>query len=76
MGRVSTSTSKNALAVVPEQEAFGHLHNVIYDQYAYLAETPHGSVLASGNPATLPLIKQWFTELAAMTPGPAYQADE
>jgi hexosaminidase len=57
--------------IVPEQEAFGHLHNVlIYEQYAGLAETPHGSVLAPGNPAALPLIKQWFAELAAETPGP------
>jgi hexosaminidase len=59
------------IIVIPEQEAFGHLHNVlIYDKYADLAETPHGSVLAPGNPAALPLIKQWFTELAAATPGP------
>ena len=59
------------VTVIPEQEAFGHLHNVlIYDKYADLAETPHGSVLAPGNPAALPLIKQWFTDLAAVTPGP------
>ena len=59
------------VTVVPEQEAFGHLHNVlIYDKYADLAETPHGAILAPGNPAALPLIKQWFTELAAATPGP------
>jgi len=57
--------------IVPEQEAFGHLHNVlIQEKYADLAETPHGSVLAPGNAAALPLIKQWFTELAAVTPGP------
>jgi hypothetical protein len=59
------------IIVIPEQEAFGHLHNVlIYDKYADLAETPHGAVLAPGNPAALPLIKQWFTELAEITPGP------
>ena len=59
------------VTVVPEQEAFGHLHNVLsYEQYTGLAETPHGSVLAPGNSAVLPLIKDWFTELAAETPGP------
>ena len=59
------------VTVVPEQEAFGHLHNVLtYEQYADLAETPHGSVLAPGSARVLPLIKQWFTELAAETPGP------
>jgi hypothetical protein len=59
------------VTVVPEQEAIGHLHNVLtWEKYAALAETPHGSVLAPGDAATLPLIKQWFTELAAVTPGP------
>jgi hypothetical protein len=59
------------IVVIPEQEAFGHLHNVLtYDQYAGLAETPHGSVLAPGNPAVIPLIREWFSELAELTPGP------
>ena len=59
------------VTVVPQQEAFGHLHNLlIYDKYAGLAETPHGSLLAPGNPDAIPLIRQWFTELAAVTPGP------
>jgi hypothetical protein len=59
------------VTVVPEQEAIGHLHNVLsYEQFADLAETPHGSVLAPGNPAVIPLVTSWFTELAAVTPGP------
>jgi hexosaminidase len=57
--------------VVPEQEAFGHLHhNLNWDQYQPLAETPHGAVLAPGQPGSLALIKQMFTELAALYPGP------
>jgi len=59
------------ITIVPEQEAFGHLHNVLtWEQYQPLAETPHGAVLAPGQPSSLDLIKQEFTELAAEYPGP------
>jgi hexosaminidase len=59
------------VTVVPEQEAFGHLHHVLkYDLYADEAETPHGNVLAPGQPGTLPLIKDWFTQIAAEFPSP------
>lgn len=59
------------VTVVPEQEAFGHLHNqLLWEQYQPLAETPHGAVLAPGQPGSLALIKQEFTELAAEYPGP------
>jgi hypothetical protein len=45
------------ITVIPEQESFGHLHNVLkFEQYSPLAETPHGAVLAPGDPGTLPLI--------------------
>lgn len=57
--------------IVPEQEAFGHLHHVLkYDLYQDLAETPHGHVLAPGQPGTLPLIHDWFTQLAQEFPSP------
>jgi hypothetical protein len=57
--------------VVPEQEAFGHLQHLLrYDQYSELAETPHGSVLAPGQPGSLALIKQEFAELAQLYPSP------
>ena len=59
------------VTIVPEQEAFGHLHHVLmFDTYSQLAETPHGSVLAPGQPGSVQLIQQWFTEIAAMFPGP------
>lgn len=59
------------ITVIPEQEAFGHLHHtLVWEQYKDLAETPHGAVLAPGQPGSIDLIKQWFTELAAMYPGP------
>lgn len=59
------------VTIVPEQEAFGHLHHVlVWQQYAQLAETPYGAVLAPGEAGSLPVIKQWFTELAEIFPGP------
>jgi hypothetical protein len=59
------------VTIVPEQEAFGHLHHVLkYDLYKDVAETPHGHVLAPGQPETLPLIKDWFTQVAQEFPSP------
>jgi hypothetical protein len=63
--------SQYHVTIIPEQEAFGHLHRVLmFDIYSQLAETPHGSVLAPGQPASLDLIRQWFTEMASIFPGP------
>ena len=57
--------------IIPEQEAFGHLHYMLTnDLYAPLAETPHGHVLAPGQPESLALTKRLFTELAADYPSP------
>ncbi|MGH9604767.1 MAG: glycoside hydrolase family 20 zincin-like fold domain-containing protein [Terracidiphilus sp.] len=59
------------VTIVPEQEAFGHLHHVLeYDIYQDVAETPHGFVLAPGQPGTIPLIKDWFGEIAKEFPSP------
>ena len=59
------------ITIIPEQEAFGHLHNsMTWEQYQALVETPHGAVLAPGQPGSIALITQMFTELAAMYPGP------
>lgn len=59
------------VTIVPEQEAFGHLHKVLtWQQYAPLAEIPSGSVLAPGQPGSMRLITQWFGELASEYPGP------
>ena len=59
------------IMIVPEQEAFGHLHHILkYEKYNDLAETPHGNVLAPGQPETQPLIKSWFTQLAEDFPSP------
>jgi hypothetical protein len=59
------------ITIIPEQEAFGHLHNsMTWEQYQPLVETPHGAVLAPGQPGSVTLITQMFTELAALYPGP------
>jgi hexosaminidase len=59
------------VTIMPQQEAFGHLHHVLkYEFYQDLAETPHGHVLAPGQQATMPLIKDWFTQMAAVFPSP------
>lgn len=59
------------ITIIPEQEAFGHLHhNLLWEQYQQLAETPHGDVLAPAQPGSLQLIQQMFLELAALYPGP------
>jgi hypothetical protein len=59
------------VTIVPEQEAFGHLHhNLTWDQYAPLAETPHGAVISPLQPGSLTLIGQMFGELATLYPGP------
>jgi hexosaminidase len=59
------------VTIVPDQEAFGHLHQVLkYDLYQEDAETPHGQVLAPGQPGSLSLIKDWFTQIAQEFPSP------
>ncbi|HEY4009804.1 MAG TPA: family 20 glycosylhydrolase [Acidobacteriaceae bacterium] len=63
--------AKYHIMIVPDQEAFGHLrHMLVYEEYQPLAETPHGAVLAPGQPGSLEVIKQMFTELAALYPSP------
>ncbi|MCC7052402.1 MAG: beta-N-acetylhexosaminidase [Gemmatimonadaceae bacterium] len=61
--------AKYHIDVIPEQEAFGHLHHVLkYELYADLAETPHGHVLAPGKPGSMALIKSWFAEIDSLFP--------
>ena len=59
------------VTIIPEQEAFGHLHYLLnWEQYSPLAETPHGHVLATGQPDALKLTHEMFQELAAIFPSP------
>ncbi|GAC1514665.1 MAG: hypothetical protein NVS1B4_02850 [Gemmatimonadaceae bacterium] len=55
--------------VIPEQEAFGHLHHVLkHEIYAPLGETVHGHVLAPGQAGSLPLIRRMFAEIDSVFP--------
>jgi hypothetical protein len=55
--------------VIPEQEAFGHLHHLLkYELYSPLGETPHGHVLAPGQPGSMELIRQMFAEIDTLFP--------
>ena len=57
--------------IIPEQEAFGHLHYLLnWEQYAQLAETPHGHVLAPSQPDSIKLTHDMFNELATIYPSP------
>jgi hexosaminidase len=59
------------VTIVPDQEAFGHLHHVLsWELHQDKAETPHGYMLAPGQNGTLPLIKDWFTDIAQEFPSP------
>lgn len=68
-GELVAYARKYHVEVVPEQEAFGHLHHMLkYDIYGQLAETPHGHVLAPGQPGSIEVITQWFAELDSVFP--------
>lgn len=69
MRELVTYARRYHIDVVPEQEAFGHLHHVLkYELYTPLGETPHGHVLAPGQPGSMALIKQWFAEIDTIFP--------
>ncbi len=78
-GSISAQDAKTLVAyaaryhvtIIPEQEAFGHLHKVLlWQKYAGLAEIPFGAVLAPGQPGSLHMITEDFDELAGIYPGP------
>lgn len=59
------------VTIIPEQEAFGHLHKVLlWQKYSNLAEIPYGEVLAPGQPGSLHMITEDFDELAGIYTGP------
>lgn len=67
------------VTVVPEQQAFGHLHHVLkYEKYSPLAETPHGHVLAPGQEGSYDLVKSMYAELVPLFPSALFHigADE
>jgi len=70
---------KYYITLLPEQQAFGHLHQFLkYEIYSDLAETPHGHVLTPTNPKTYDFIRQIYGEVVPLFPGPFFHigADE
>lgn len=67
------------VTIVPEQQAFGHLHHVLKNEfYNEIAETPHGHVLAPVNPKSYDFIRDIYAEIVPLFPGPLFHigADE
>jgi len=65
--------SKYYITLLPEQQAFGHLHQFLkYEIYSDLAETPHGHVLTPTNPKTYDFIRQVYGEVVSLFPGPFF----
>ena len=65
--------SKYYITLLPEQQAFGHLHQFLkYEIYSDLAETPHGHVLTPTNAKTYDFIRQVYGEVAPLFPGPFF----
>lgn len=72
-------SSKYYITLLPEQQAFGHLHQFLkYEVYSDLAEMPHGHVLTPTNPKTYDFIRQIYGEVVPLFPGPFFHigADE
>lgn len=70
---------KYYVTIVPEQQAFGHLHHVLKtEEFADMAETSHGHVLAPVNDKSYEFIKTMYGEMVPLFPSPFFHigADE
>src|SRR5260370_35279120 len=57
------------VTVLPEQQAFGHLHHMLkYEIYSDVAERPHGHVLTLTKEQSYDTIKSFYAELVPLLP--------
>ena len=65
--------ARHYVTILPEQQAFGHLHQFLkYETYSDLAELPHGHVLTPTNPRTYDFIREVYSEVVPLFPGPFF----
>jgi hexosaminidase len=68
-----TYAAKYHVTILPEQQAFGHLHHVLKNElYADMAERPHGHVLTPTSPKSYEFIKTMYADLIPLFPGPLF----
>ncbi len=59
--------------IVPATEACGHLHKILrFEQYSGMAETPHGAVLAPGDPNATSFLQDMYAQMASVFPSKFY----
>lgn len=79
VGQLVAYARRYYVTILPEQEAFGHLHKLLrLETYNDLAEIPHGGVLSPVQPGSFTLIRNMLSELVPLFPGPFFHigADE
>jgi hypothetical protein len=68
--RVSAHARRHHVELVPHQQLFGHLHNMLkFELYAGMSEIPHGSVLSPAGEGTYEWIESASRQLADAFPG-------
>ncbi|HET9327011.1 MAG TPA: beta-N-acetylhexosaminidase [Candidatus Eisenbacteria bacterium] len=68
---VSAFASRHHVALMIEQQVFGHLDRLLgYERYKELAETPLSGALAPANPKSLALAETLLTEAASYSSAP------
>jgi hypothetical protein len=73
--RLVVFAAQRHVMLMPQQQTFGHLHYLLRQElYAHLAEVPHNSTLAAGDPAVYQWIEGVADELTAIFPAPLFHA--
>jgi hexosaminidase len=70
MRRVSAHARKFHIELIPHQQMFGHVHNLLkFEAYAGMGEIPHGSVLSPADPRSYEFVRKMGEELTQAFPG-------